>query len=269
MPGAVCPAYGAAMDLNFVRSGAGRPFIWGHGLTSSMASEAESGLFRWDTIPGIDITRYDAPGHGQSPGVADPDRYAWPRLAQDMLEVADEVNAESFIAGGASMGCATALATALAAPSRVHALVLVIPPTAWETRAAQTSLYMDRADFVEREGVAALVEANRALPPQPPFMAYRREISLRHLAAMDPAVLPSIMRGAASSNLAPRDEIATITVPTLILAWADDPGHPVSTAESLHELIGSSQLEVATSREEVEAWPSRLAVFVEELATTA
>ncbi len=44
--------------------------------------------------------------------------------------------AQKFVAGGSSMGCATSIYAALLAPERMKALVLVIPPTAWETRAA-------------------------------------------------------------------------------------------------------------------------------------
>jgi pimeloyl-ACP methyl ester carboxylesterase len=74
-----------------------------------------------------------------------------------------------------------------------------------------------------------------------------------------------VLRGAAASNLPPRESVATISCPTLILAWADDPGHPLSTAESLASLISGSSLSVARSLDEVRAWPSLVSSFVATL----
>jgi pimeloyl-ACP methyl ester carboxylesterase len=251
--------------LHVERAGHGRPFVWAHGLTSSIAAERDGGLFQWQAIDGLDVVRYDARGHGRSSPGTDASSYAWSQLAVDYLAVADGVGAESFVAGGASMGCATVLYAALRAPHRVQALVLAIPPTAWETRAAQAEVYVKSSSFLGAKGMDAYLEASRALPAQPPWAADRREARLAHVAAMDPSVLSTILLGASSSNLPPRDEVATITCPTLILAWADDPGHPLTTAESLHSLIGGSQLSVATSFDDAVAWVEVVRAFVGSL----
>ncbi len=253
------------MDLHLERAGAGRPFLWAHGLTSSIAGERDAGIFHWEEIPGVDVIRYDARGHGKSPAGATPEDHEWARLAEDFLAVADDQEAQSFVAGGASMGCATVLHAALREPDRVHAMVLAIPPTAWETRAGQAETYLGGVGFLEAKGLDAFIEASRAMPAQPPWAADRREIRYQHLATMDPAALALALRGAAQSNLPPRDEVATITAPTMILAWDDDPGHPVSTAESLHELLGGSQLLVARSTDDVTAWPAQVAEFLSTL----
>ncbi|MFL6207192.1 MAG: alpha/beta hydrolase, partial [Acidimicrobiales bacterium] len=57
--------------------GEGRPFVWGHGLTSSRASEDRLPLLRWDTITdaGRQVVRYDAAGHGDTGGPPDPSAY--------------------------------------------------------------------------------------------------------------------------------------------------------------------------------------------------
>ena len=253
------------MDLHLERAGAGRPFIWAHGLSSSIAAERDTGVFHWEEIPGVDVIRYDARGHGKSPAGSTPEDHEWARLAEDLLAVADDQEAQSFVAGGASLGCATVLHAALREPDRVHAMVLAIPPTAWETRAAQAETYLSSVNFLEAKGLEAFIDASRKLPAQPPWSADRREIRFRHLATMDPAALALALRGAAQSNLPPRDEVATITVPTMILAWEGDPGHPVSTAESLHELLGGSQLLVARSAEDVTAWPAQVGEFLATL----
>ena len=74
-----------------------------------------------------------------------PADYHWSNLAKDMAAVADGLGVENFIAGGQSMGCATALYAGLLAPQRIRGLVLVNPPTAWETRAAQGEFYRKMA----------------------------------------------------------------------------------------------------------------------------
>ena len=250
------------MALHLERSGAGRPFLWAHGLTSSIAAERDSGVFQWEEIPGVDVIRYDARSHGRSGAGTAPEDHEWSALADDYLAVADDQEAQSFVAGGASMGCATVLFAALKAPERVHALVLAIPPTAWETRATQADTYLRSVEFLEANGLDAFIEASRKLPAQPPWSEPRREVRFRHLAQSDPAALALALRGAAQSNLPPRDEVATITAPALILAWDDDPGHPVSTAQSLHELLGGSQLLVARSPEDVAAWPAAVGDFL-------
>lgn len=252
------------MDLYVERSGSGRPFVWGHGLTSSIAAERESGAFRWEDVAGLDVIRYDARSHGRSPAGSSPSDQVWSRLADDFLAVADSALGSTvpFVAGGASMGCATALYVALRAPDRVEALVLVIPPTAWETRAAQTEQYLASVGYLEAKGLDAFLAASAALPARPAWTEARRAVRQRHLAASDPAALALALRGAAESNLPPRDEVATISAPTLILAWDDDPGHPVSTATALASLIGGSELVVAASEEDVQGWPARVGRFL-------
>lgn len=254
------------MYLHIERSGSGRPFVWAHGLTSSIAAERDGGLFRWEgTVKDVEVVRYDAPGHGRSPAGSSSAAYEWPTLAGDFLAVADSVGITSMVAGGASMGCATVLYAALAAPERVDALVLAVPPTAWETRAAQREVYEKSAGFLADRGMDAYLERTRALPATPPWSASRRETRLAHVARMDPDVLSTVLRGAAASNLPPREAVANITCPALILAWEDDPGHPLSTAADLLAEIPGAELVVASSFEQAAAWPDVVASFVSSL----
>src|SRR6185369_6760014 len=141
------------LELNVRIVGEGYPFIWGHGLMASMAMEDAMSLFEWDHLAeGERMVRYDARGHGRSEASANLDDYSWANLGRDMLALADALEIERFIAGGQSMGSATALYAALAAPERVKALLLVNPPTAWETRAAQGAVYEQMADLVAQQG---------------------------------------------------------------------------------------------------------------------
>jgi len=250
---------GAALSTD--RSGEGPTFVWGHGLTSSRAGEDAFPLVRWDDVRRVaDVLRYDARGHGESELTNDPVDYGWDALALDQLALCDEVGIDEAIVGGASMGAATALHVATAAPERVRALILMIPPTAWETRAAQASVYEQMASVVESAGVEPLIAASADVPPPDPFVAdggwkERRADTLR---SADPARLAGVFRGAAGADLPPREAVAAITCPTLILAWSGDPGHPVSSGEQLHGLINGSTLHVASTLDQLESWTDRI-----------
>jgi 3-oxoadipate enol-lactonase len=155
------------------------------------------------------------------------------------------------------MGTATLLHAVLLAPDRFDRLVLVCPPTAWASRTAQAGVYRAGALFVERNGKDAFVRGMR-VQPRPPVLAE----SPQGPVDIDEALLPSVLRGAAASDLPAPEEVATIRTPTLLLAWDGDPGHPVSTAERLHELIPGSTLHVARTPAELRTWSERTAGFL-------
>ncbi len=249
------------IDLALERAGSGRPFLWAHGLTSSRANEERRQLFDWAAVTSsdVEVIRYDARGHGRSAGPPDPTAYRWPQLAEDMLALAGDLGLEQFDAGGASMGCATVLHAAVRAPERFDRLVLVIPPTAWETRAAQSRLYELSARFVEEMGKDGWISiANNA--PKPAI--FDRDEASAFDADIDEPILPAVLRGAALSDLPAPERVAALTHQALILAWDTDPGHPVSTAERLHELLPKSELHIATTMAEVRAWPDKVAAFL-------
>ena len=246
-------------------TGEGPDIVWGHGLTSSMADEDELALVDWNAAGARHrVLRYDARGHGGSDSTTEIDAYSWEALAHDQLALADAVGIDRYVAAGASMGAATALHAALLAPDRVRALVLVIPPTGWETRAAQTGLYAAMADLVETGRHAELLAASAEVPPpdpvaDEPLWTGRFE---RKLAETDPLRLARVFRGAGTADLPSHEAIATIAVPVLILAWTGDATHPLTTAARLQELMPQSELAVATTRAGVDTWSSRTATFV-------
>ncbi len=162
------------VDIRYDLAGAGADVVWGHGLTSSMASEDELGLFDWSTIRSTHrVLRYDARGHGDSGSTPDPHDLSWSELALDQLALADQLGIGTFVAGGAPMGCATALHAAVTAPERIRGLLLVIPPTAWESRAAQIDTYRAMADLIEAGDHQTLLAAQRPSPCPTPSSTIR------------------------------------------------------------------------------------------------
>ncbi|MFP5318149.1 MAG: alpha/beta fold hydrolase [Acidimicrobiia bacterium] len=242
-------------------------FVWAHGLQSSRAHEDELGLFDWSPVHDVArMVRYDAKGHGEGRRAYEDRAYRWSTLVDDMLFAAGSHG--PFVAGGACIGAATALYAALRARRRVQALVLVTPPAAWNSRNGQPEAYASAASLVERRGLPSLLESWRTRP-QPRILdrevPHARDVTLRHLAAMDEKALPAILRGSALSDLPCQDEIANLVLPTLILAWDGDPEHPVATAEALADRLLFSELHVAHDLADVRQWPKLIAHFLGEL----
>lgn len=251
-------------DLHVSTVGDGRMAVWTHGLTSSRASEDRAHLFPWPDVAGVRWVRYDARGHGESPAPVTDDDCRWDRLAADLFAVADSVGADRFVAGGASMGCATALHAFARQPERIGGLLLVIPPTAWDTRADQVDQYLQAAAVLDTGDLERYLDAldEAVMPPMfAPFAEQTRQARREQFAGADTAALARVMRGAAHSDLPPLETFASVTVPALILSWAGDSGHPVSTAEALASTIPGAELVVAESLPDLFGWRERVAAW--------
>lgn len=256
------------------QQGEGTPFLWAHGLLTDMAAEDILDWFGWGNFPpSIRLLRYNARGHGKSPISYRAEAYRWENLGRDLLSLADRMGIKSFIAGGTSMGASTALYAALQAPERIEGLVLVSPPTAWESRAKQAAAYRRSAWLgllLGGRGLAFLAE--RELPSSlPGWMDGSRREAMRRTFALwqrtPRRVLWAILRGAALSDLPPKQQFQRLAdKPALILAWSEDPVHPLGTAEELHRLLPRSELYIARDEGQFRQIPERIAGFVRAMA---
>ncbi|EGD56816.1 alpha/beta fold hydrolase [Gordonia neofelifaecis] len=244
---------GADLDVEFSDE-RGHPVVQLHGLTSSRSRDRTLGLDLGRGLSGTRLLRYDARAHGRSTGRPLPDDHRWPVLADDLLRLLDAWFPGERVHGvGPSMGTGTLLHAAVLDPGRFAGLTLVIPPTAWGTRPAMAEVYRTAADAVEDHGIEAFIAAGRDVP-QPPALAGARETEPDVRADL----LPSVLRGAALSDFPSPEQVARIDVPTSILAWVDDAGHPLSTAEALVDLLPSATLTVARTPAELALWPAML-----------
>lgn len=255
------------VEFAYDRTGTGPDLVWGHGLTRARATDDAFEMLGGRAIPAT-VWRYDARGHGASgDGPADTGK-SWDELARDQLALATAWGLETFVSGGASMGCGTSLHAAVAAPDRVKALVLVIPPTGWETRRAQVDIWGQIAGLVDGGGLDAYVDAFTSRPPPDPLEdGSDPRIRLeRVIQGADPARIARAFRLAADADLPDRSAIAQIQAPTLILAWTGDPAHPDAIARELADLVASAALHVASSPAELADWPALTRSFLAEVA---
>lgn len=253
------------VDLAVRESGSGLPFFWGHGLMGSMDQEDEGGLFAWGPLAdGVRLVRYDARGHGRSEATLDPRDYHWRELARDLRGLADAIGDEPPVLGGVSMGCATSLHAAVAAPEKTRALVLVGAPTAWDTRPRQARIYRFSAGMVERFGLTPFrcLGSVASLAVQNASLARMQRSIMNELSRSDPRAVVAALRGAAASDLPKPGALRALHVPTLILSWRGDPTHPLSTAQRLAELLPDAEHDIAESQEDLQGWPERIREFL-------
>lgn len=264
-------------DLYVQSSGQGTPFVWAHGMMSSIASDDALDWFGLARLPeAVRLIRYDARCHGKSHAPRRPGACHWHNLGADMLAVAEAMDAGAFIAGGMSMGSATAIHAAVQDPGRVRALVLAMPPMIWETRTVQRQLYRriaQRGSALDGRVMAKLMSRDMArtlpswLADAAPGLAAGMAIGL---GAVDRRTMHELFHSAAISDLPAREALAPLAaIPALILGWSGDLTHPLSSAHELHRLLPRSELHIAQDYEAFKAFPRRIADFVRSVAGPA
>ena len=264
---------GARLAIRDSRTGgSAAPFIWGHCLLGSMAQDDEASLLQWDNLARkVRLLRYDVRGHGASAPCRIERAFHFSELSKDIISLADHQGLSSFALGGVSLGSALALHTALAEPKRVKALVLMAPPTAWEMRRRQASLYLRIAMGIRMGGLiplqllAALSRFRGGLESIPdddlPASVLARSTVLR-AGRMDRRSVVAAFHGAAASNIPSPSELRKIKQPTLILAWHNDSSHPAATADRLEKLLPHSELHYAHDMSEARQWTTRVQAFI-------
>jgi len=248
--------------------GEGQPFVWAHSLLGSMAQDLDGGVLAWRELGDIArIIRFDARGHGLSEAYGDPEDFRWDNLARALWQVTDAYTEDKVILGGASMGCATSLHAACQRPEQVKGLVLVIPPTAWRLRKKMKRNYRLLANIVSATRGLPL-RLLRFIPPARADDGFQKNllsVMARHLENVKPGGVAGAMRGASLSDLPCREELAKLTMPALILAWPDDPTHPLAVAKELRDTLAHTQLVVMQEVDDPYQWPQLVREFISSL----
>ncbi|MCD2194620.1 alpha/beta hydrolase [Actinomycetospora endophytica] len=174
---------------------------------------------------------YDARGYPDSDVPTDPAAYSQRRAVADAVAVLDALELDRAVVVGNSMGGFATLHLGLTHPDRAVALVVAgcgygaAPERAEAFRADALAL----ADAYERDGSEAVARDYGNRPARQPLR--RRDPAghaghLRILAEHDPVGAALTMRGvqaARPSLFDLREDIAAMTVPTLLLAGDTDP----------------------------------------------
>ena len=178
--------------------------------------------------------------------------YKWDAMIEQLDTVAQASQFDSMVVGGTSMGSVTALHYAVRYPEKVKALVLVTPPPAWEKREPVKAIYRKIASKTNKEVIPEFLKRLVALNPDPPEFYEQqhpgtRQRLMEYRLGFEPSYYSQIYLGGAASDLPSREELATIEVPTLIIALPNDENHPLDISQELHQLIDNSELVVISN----------------------
>ncbi len=184
------------------------------------------------------VLRYDTRGHGGTSAPAG--AYAIEDLAGDAVALLDHLGIAEVHFVGLSLGGMIGQVMGARHGDRLISLTLCataseMDPSIWKTRIEQ----------VQRDGVAPLVDGTLERWFTPEFRAAHPDV----MAAVGRAIAGTSAAGYAGCAAAIRDMnlvpmLGDITVPTLIVAGADDPSTPPAKAQAIHERIAGSRLAV-------------------------
>ncbi len=233
--------------LNLVESGEGAPFVFQHGLCGDAFQTGE--VFPTD-VPFRRMT-LECRGHGLSePG--DAKAFSIATFSGDVAEMIEAKSLAPVVIGGISMGAAIALRLAVTRLDLVSALVLARP--AWLVDDAPDNMrpYAEVGDLLarfppeeararfDRTETSALLEREA-----PDNLTSLRGFFER---APQPITASLLSRIACDGPGVTLDQVARLSVPTLVIGTGRDLLHPFDHAERLATLIPGAELVAITAK---------------------
>jgi 3-oxoadipate enol-lactonase len=178
------------------------------------------------------VLRYDTRGHGQSEKTPGP--YTFEQLGRDVIALADSLNIDYFSFCGLSMGGLTGLWIALHEPTRLYKLVLcstgakIGTADAWNTR----------IEAVRKNGTKSIAAATM----ERWFTASFREREPQTVERIQKALASTNNEGYIACCEALRDtdlrnQVASISLPTLVISATHDPAAPPTDGKFLAKEI--------------------------------
>jgi 3-oxoadipate enol-lactonase len=226
------------IDIHYEISGSGPVVVFAHSLGSDLSiwESQKSAL-----APRCTVLRYDIRGHGQTQ--ATPGAYDFALLAADVVGLLDalDIGKASFV--GISLGGMIGQAVALAAPQRLHKLVLADTTGRYPPEAQAT--WPERIRQIEAAGLEPLVGPTLERWFTAPYRAAHPDVAAR-IGGIIRATPTAGYIGCchAIAGLDFLDRVKALRVPTLVLVGDQDAGTPPAMARDLAAAIPAARLEV-------------------------
>lgn len=172
---------------------------------------------------GFRVVAIDQRGQHESPGIDDPQAYSVTALAQDLLDVIDEIGPPAHVVGH-SFGGLVARAAVLSNPAAVQSLTLLSSGPA-ALQGPRVELLPLLRPLLEEGGIVALADAldalSAALPDAPQRSAEEAAFLRRRFLAHHPVALTA-MADALVTEPDRVEELARSGVRTQVVFGADD-----------------------------------------------
>ena len=235
-----------------------------------MSHSLSSSLLMWnpqmDALnPYFQILRYDTRGHGDSDAPSGP--YTLELLAEDVIGLLNTLGVDRVHFVGLSMGGMIGQCLALNHPHRLKSLTLC--DTASVVPAEAQPVWQERIEKARKKGMEALCDETLERWFTPTFLRQNHPmVKLIREQILATPVAGYIGCAEAIRRLDYLDRISEIKTPALIMVGEDDPGMPVSAAETMHKSIANSKMVVLSSArhlsnvEQAEAFNTALLEFL-------
>lgn len=179
------------------------------------------------------VVRWDLPGHGGSPGDLIGPGATVADLAALVLELADVLGAERFAYAGVSLGGAVGLHLAVHHAERLTSLAVICSSAHFNG----SKPWEERAESVRREGLAPVAATADSRWFTPGFTV---PALLEDHRTADPAAYAACCDALAAFDI--RDRLASVTVPTLLIAGREDPATPPAHLREIADAVPDATL---------------------------
>jgi len=245
MNGEILTVNSDGLELIAESFGDGPPLVAAHGLSGTRnitRRQLESLASRYRIIA------YDQRGHGDSTPVTNPSLYNPDRMAEDMRAVMDAFSIDKAIVQGESMGAATTLLFALKYPHRVNALLMTGPAFSEVPNPEIPSLHnmaLEIAQYGLGEYLRLSAERMRENWGAPEEVIETvREMQSSHQENSLVTALDTVKDWIIFDDLS---EISQLTMPICMIAWPNDPLHPIELAQRMATYLPHAVLETVPS----------------------
>jgi pimeloyl-ACP methyl ester carboxylesterase len=236
------------IHFHYRETGQGVPFVFQHGLGASVEQ-----TFSLITPPdGFRMLTLDCRGHGKTEPLGDRRRIRIGPFAEDLLAWLDHLRVERAIVGGISMGAAVTLDFTLRFPERVMGLVQSRPAWLAEPNRRNAEWFGEIARLIRQHGAeeGAVIfrqsDTYRQLTRESPDVAQSMLNQFSNPRVEATAVTLEQMRDdAPCENL---EQLARISIPTLVLANRQDPVHPFEFGQIIANAIPSAEFQEVTAK---------------------
>jgi pimeloyl-ACP methyl ester carboxylesterase len=229
------------VNIYYESHGSGFPLVLVYGLggkTGMWAGQIDA------FAPPYRFIVWDPRGHGKSESPPHWKQYGLQIAAEDLHGLLNHLGIEQAYVGGLSMGGGIAACFAVAHPERVRALLIMDSNSAsgLPMAAAMRTMRHKTIELAETCGMEAvadyMLETNPNLRIQADASPAARQRLRRMFLDLHPTGYANTVRAMLEETF-PTEQLATLTMPTLVLVGEEDPA--LEAARLTHRMIPGSQ----------------------------